>query len=638
MIKASAAFAGVAIVNPVAFGGTSIRNDQDPIPSYLKGYEELYAEDPRKAALQYFWDAKFGLFIHYGLYSLLEGFWKGNHSRPAEWVQLRGKIRVEEYEKLASQFTAEKFDADFITDLALEAGMKYINLTTRHHDSFCLFDSKYTDFKTTNSAAQRDLVGELSDSCQQKGLGLFLYYSHGRDWRHPHAPNNDEWGGAARPAYDPPEESYKYGDEHDLGIYVEFMKNQVTELLTNYGPVAGIWLDGLGVPRSRPEKVHEFKLQELYDHIHSLQPQVLVSYKQGLLGTEDFKAPERHFEGTSEVPLEICNTLQPYSWGFDRKDDEGHKTADEVMDMLAHSRKTGANLLLNTGPLPDGSIHPDDIKTLKEAGRRLRSGLFFAGCNVCREAWMSLCIPAASRYLYRYINPEPGLPKVFIYGDSISIGYTEYVRASLEGKTCVYRLHENGGSSNEFIRKMETLRKAMFQPDLKDGWDFEWNVIHFNVGLHDLKYVVDRKLDKENGTQVSSLDTYENNLRSIINYLKDTYPNAKLIFATTTTVPEGEPGRIAGDDMQYNKVALKVLEDHKDVIINDLHGFSIPVLEKYATRPGNVHFKDEGSRLLGIEVARVIGNSVGIKPVECPSVDIIKERSRIYEGRKSENK
>jgi len=637
MIKTGAAFTGGAMLSPVSISGSIFRKDQDPIPSYLKGYEELYAEDPRKAALQYFRDAKFGLFIHYGLYSLLEGFWNGIHSRPAEWVQLRGKIRVKEYEKLASQFTAEKFDADFITDLALEAGMKYINITTRHHDSFCLFDSKYTEFKSTNSPAKRDLIGELSDRCQEKGLGFYMYYSHGRDWRHPHAPNNYEWGGAARPDYDPPEESYKYGEEHDLGIYVEFMKNQITELLTNYGPVAGIWLDGLGVPRSRPEKIHEFKLQELYDHIHSLQPQVLVSYKQGLLGTEDFKAPERHFEGTSEVPLEICNTLQPHSWGYDREDNEGHKTADEVLDMLAHSRETGANLLLNTGPFPDGSIHPDDIKTLKEAGRRLKNSIEGTGRDICKDAWMGLCIPAASRYLYRYIKPVPGLPKVFIYGDSISIGYTEYVRASLEGKAWVYRLHENGGSSNEFIRKMETLRKAMFQPDLKHGWDFEWDVIHFNVGLHDLKYVVDRKLDKENGKQVSSLDTYENNLRSIINYLKNTYPNAILIFATTTPVPEGEPGRVAGDDKRYNKMALKVLKDHKDIIINDLHGFSIPVLEEYATRPGNVHFKPEGSRLLGIEVAKVIGDIAGIKPVECPSVDIIKELSGQYEERRTDN-
>ena len=250
--------------------------------------------------------------------------------------------------------------------------MKYINLTTRHHDSFCLFDSRYTDFKSTNSAAKRDLVAELSEECQQKGLGFYLYYSHGRDWRHPHAPNNDGWGGSARPQYEPAEESYKYGEEHDLQIYVEFMKNQITELLTNYGPIGAIWLDGIATPRSRPEKLDQFRVQELYDHIHSLQPQVLASYKQGLLGTEDFKAPERHFKGTSDVPLEICDTLQPYSWGYDRKDDEGHKTADEVMEMLKHASDIDANLLLNTGPLPEGDIDMTDSRTLTETGKHIR--------------------------------------------------------------------------------------------------------------------------------------------------------------------------------------------------------------------------------------------------------------------------
>jgi alpha-L-fucosidase len=342
------------------------------VPSYLKGYEDAHARDPRKAALQYFSEASFGLFIHYGLYSVMEGFSQGVHSMPAEWVQLRGKIPVKEYEKLADRFTAENFDADFITDMVLDAGMKYVNITTRHHDSFCLFDSQYTGFKSKNSAAKRDLVGELAEQCQQKGLGFYLYYSHGRDWRHPHAPNNDEWGGSARPKYDPPEESYKYGEEHDLQIYVEFMKNQITELLTNYGPIGAIWLDGIGTPRSREDKIHLFKVQELYDHVHSLQPQVLVSYKQGLLGTEDFKAPERHFTGTSDVPLEICNTLQGRSWGYDRNNEGNHRDADYVMEMLENAKSINANLLLNTGPLPDGSIHPHDVETLKEVGRRLR--------------------------------------------------------------------------------------------------------------------------------------------------------------------------------------------------------------------------------------------------------------------------
>jgi len=264
MLKTSATLAGAAMIGPLGCG----KQATVKVPSYLQGYEDTFALDPRKAALEYFSEAKFGLFIHYGLYSLCEGFWKGEHSRPAEWVQLRGKIPIQEYETFADRFTAERFDADFITDMVLDAGMKYVNITTRHHDSFCLFDSQYSDFKSTNSAARRDLVGELADQCAQKGLGFYLYYSHGRDWRHPHAPNNDRWGGNARPQYDPAEPSYKYGEDHDLQIYLEFMKNQITELLTHYGPIGAIWLDGIGTPRSRPDKIELFKAQELYDHIH----------------------------------------------------------------------------------------------------------------------------------------------------------------------------------------------------------------------------------------------------------------------------------------------------------------------------------------------------------------------------------
>ena len=153
----------------------------------------------------------------------------------------------------------------------------------------------------------------------------------------------------------------------DIKRYVEFMNAQVTELLTNYGPIAAIWLDGIG--SAKPLKKHT---QQLYDLVHRLQPQVLVSYKQGFLGTEDFMAPERHFKGKPTKPLELCNTMQGYSWGYDRADEGRHRDADEVMKMLDHAGKMPANLLLNTGPLPDGSIHPVDVKTLAEVGKRLR--------------------------------------------------------------------------------------------------------------------------------------------------------------------------------------------------------------------------------------------------------------------------
>ena len=251
--------------------------------------------------------------------------------------------------------------------------------------------------------------------------------------------------------------------------------------------------------------------------------------------------------------------------------------------------------------------------------------------DVCKQAWVKLSKFNATRYQFRYIEPTTDLPKVFLYGDSISIGYTEYVRASLKGKADVMRLHVNGNSSNVFVKNMENFRNALFQPSLKEGWTFTWDVIHFNVGLHDLKYLNKRELNKESGQQVSSTEVYKENLNNSIKYLKNTYPKAKLIFATTTPVPEGEPGRFKGDAKRYNMAALEVLKKHKDITINDLYTFSIPVWEAYGNGPGNVHYKDEGSRLQGIEVAEVIANTLNIKTNNCPSTEVIISKFKEYE-------
>ena len=351
--------AGLAVTGGLA--RSSKAAEAVAVPSYLQDYGDRFATDPRGAARQWFREAKFGLFLHYGLYSLLRGH---------EWVQLRERIPVAEYAKLKDRFTAEKFDADFITDLALAAEMRYVNITTRHHDSFCLFATEQTDFHSVNSPAKRDLVGELAVACRKKGLGLCLYYSHGRDWRHPHAPNNDPWRGSARPKYDPPEPTYAYGQDHDLQKYLDFMTAQITELLTNYGPIAAIWLDGIAVPLSGDRT--KFKCQELYDHIHRLQPQVLVSYKQGLLGTEDFFAPEhKAVENPSGKPMEICSTLQEKSWGYNAQ--ARHISTDEAWAKLVAASTAGANLLLNTGPLPDGSIPQEHVRVLRALGQCIRA-------------------------------------------------------------------------------------------------------------------------------------------------------------------------------------------------------------------------------------------------------------------------
>jgi alpha-L-fucosidase len=297
-----------------------------------------------------------------------------------EWAQLRERIPVAEYAKLKDQFTAENFNAREIVAFAKKSGMKYINITTRHHDCFCLWNTKETDFNSVNSPAKRDLVAELAEACRNEGIGFFLYYSHGRDWKHPHAPDNADWGGQARPLYETPEPTYKTGAEHNLNLYLEFMKNQVKELLTLVPDAAGIWLDGVAVPLSRDHA--PFKLQEFYDHVHSLSPHALVSYKQGVLGTEDFFTSEHYLPTASDTVekrgqiksgrmIEINTTMidDPISWGYNVKGT--HKNFEQVWAKLEEAKRINSNFLLNTGPMADGSLDPKDTEVLLAVGAKL---------------------------------------------------------------------------------------------------------------------------------------------------------------------------------------------------------------------------------------------------------------------------
>jgi alpha-L-fucosidase len=377
-IKSTLAYAGLALSAPAAFGSSGLE-----VPSYLREYEDLYRTGPHEAALEWFKNARFGLFLHYGLYSLL-----GRH----EWVQFREKIPIVEYEKLAGRFTAKEFDADFITDLAAEAGMKYVNLTSKHHDGFCLFDTGKGHWNSA-AAAGRDLCGELAEQCRKKGIGCFFYYSLLADWHHPYFYPR-KFNNIARPDYEVVPEQYKFEKDEDFQNYLADATGHIQSLLTNYGPIAGIWIDPLMGFYGRPDL---FPMTKIYGRIRNLQPQCLISAKQGITGTEDFAAPERSGHSLAErirksyggkagdiaakawasnmdKHNEICDTLQPNGWGYIKDDDGKHKTADQVIEILEKANGMNANLLLNTGPLPDGSIHPEDVETLKEVGKRLKNG------------------------------------------------------------------------------------------------------------------------------------------------------------------------------------------------------------------------------------------------------------------------
>jgi alpha-L-fucosidase len=345
--------------------------DPDAPPAYLADYADRYADSPRDAASEWFDDAGFGLFLHYGLYSLLA---------EQEWVQYHREIPPGEYAVLQDYFTADGFDADAIVALARDMGAEYVTFTTRHCESFCLWDTEQTTFNAVEAPAGRDLVAELSGACRDAGLGLFLYYVHGFEWRHPHSPSDrDHESDFVRPDYDDP--APYAGAGHDLRQYLDFVEAQVTELLTEYGPIAGLWLDGVNPVLEDPDP---FQLPDLYETIRDLQPQTLISYKRGPIGTEDFYAYESGWD-LDEVPadekLEICKTMIPndhpnHSWGYAKPAAGDHHSVDEVWELLEHAAAHDANLLLNTGPLPDGSLDSEDIQTLRAVGERIdREGL-----------------------------------------------------------------------------------------------------------------------------------------------------------------------------------------------------------------------------------------------------------------------
>lgn len=359
----------------LVFFGTIHCQRKQPVPTYLHSYATTFQHDPHAANQQWFQEAKLGLFIHYGLYSLLG---KG------EWVQYADTIPYQTYSALQNQFTARDFDAEEIVTMAQAAGFKYITFTAKHHDGFCLFSTAQTAYNSILSPAKRDLVGELSEACDKHGMGLFLYYSYAADWHHPYFYPRSLWE-KARPAYDPQPNEYLYQTTDDFRKYVDYVHAQLVELLTQY-KVAGIWFDPIKGFYANPSA---FPIAETYALIRKHCPYALISFKQGANGTEDFMAPE-HAQGAlvgGGYPIaaeiyelnkgkykEVCTTMQ-YNrpggkgsvWGYNAQAE--HRNAEQVRRNIQAAMDGGYNLLLNVGPLPEGGIHPQDIKAFQDLSR-----------------------------------------------------------------------------------------------------------------------------------------------------------------------------------------------------------------------------------------------------------------------------
>lgn len=301
--------------------------------------------DPR---LNWWRDAKFGLFIHWGLYAIPAGEWQGQ-AIPGigEWIMHRARIPVAEYEQLAAQFNPVKFDAAEWVALAKRAGQKYIVITSKHHDGFCLFKSDLTRYNIVDGTPfGRDVLAELAAGCARQGIKLGFYYSQTQDWHHPDGDGND-WD------YD---EAKK-----DFAGYIEhYVKPQVTELLTRYGPVCLIWFD-------TPKGITEEQSRSLLDLVHQLQPDCLVCGRVGnALGdyasAGDNKIPGMAVDADWETPATINDT-----WGF-KKDDHNWKSATDLIRKLVDIVSKGGNYLLNVGPTAEGIIPQPSVERLEAMG------------------------------------------------------------------------------------------------------------------------------------------------------------------------------------------------------------------------------------------------------------------------------
>jgi alpha-L-fucosidase len=308
---------------------------------------QLRAQPPKTAprfgdGRDWWFQKRFGMFVHWGLYAI-----HGLH----EQEQWRYRVPRAEYEKLAAQWNPVKFDPNAWLDLAASAGMKYVCLTTKHHDGFCLWDTKQTTYNTMNTPYGKDVVRMLADACHRRGVPLCLYYSIA-DWHQPNYPNQGRHHELAP----------QPGDQPDLARYLEFLRAQVRELCTNYGELGGIWWD-MNVDKHVDPSINAM--------IRQLQPNAVINNRGFDEG--DFGTPERDYETTGEElasfaqRTEACQSVGSESWGY--RKDEDYYDDRHLLRSIDKYLARDANYLLNVGPAPDGTIPERPSAILRRIGK-----------------------------------------------------------------------------------------------------------------------------------------------------------------------------------------------------------------------------------------------------------------------------
>ena len=317
---------------------------------------------------EWFRDAHFGMFIHWGVSSVL--------GKEIGWA-LSGQ-NIDKYRENIHVFNPQKFDAAAVVKLAKDAGMKYITFTTRHHDSFSMFNTKYSDWSIMNTPYGKDVLKQLADECRKQGIRLFCYYSLTDFYRADYCQGNVKKATGIK-------------GECNWDEYLQFMKNQLTEILTNYGPIYGIWFDGhwdqvnKEKNRSTTQK-RAWKYDEIYGLIHKLQPGCMIvnNHHLAVFPGEDFQTFERDLPGenkgggysadaivSNELPLE-SNDIIGKSWGY-VTNDTINRSVKELVHLLVKSAGLGANFLLNIGPTPEGEVRPAHRDRLLGMGEWLKT-------------------------------------------------------------------------------------------------------------------------------------------------------------------------------------------------------------------------------------------------------------------------
>lgn len=411
------AFAVALLSSLPSFGDEMFKRDYPELP------ERLTAETPeeRSARMEWWTDARFGMFIHFGLYSVAAGVGEHGSTDLGEWIKSRQHYTNEEYDgKFLPRFNPDLFDAREWARTARRAGMKYVVLTAKHHEGFCLWDTKTTDYKITKTAFGRDIVREYVEALRAEGLRVGLYFSI-IDWHHPdftidqthplRPSDKREWTA---------ERAAELNKGRDMGRYRAYMFEQARELLTEYGTIDIFWFDYTARNDENPawgKTYRDWDAVELLKMARRLQPGVIIDNRLDLMDTEDgwdFLTPEQCKAGSwpthrgKRAPWETCQTFSG-SWGYCR-DQDNWKSVPQLLALLSETVSKGGNLIMNVGPTARGTFDARALERLDGFSRwmRLNSRSIYG----CTEPPRELVAPSGTAVTY---NPKTGLAYIHLY-------------------------------------------------------------------------------------------------------------------------------------------------------------------------------------------------------------------------------